>query len=227
MLRQIARTPRLYRAVANGYGYGPGSRKLGFPVRHFAVEENKPVTPEVVSEASKVEATQEKPPAAGNGASAEVAELQKKLSEKDDKITELNDKSLRVLAEMENVRAIARRDVANAKQYGIVGFAKNLLDVADNLSLALKSVPEESHSDALYTGVKATENELLKVFGQHGLTKYGKVGDEFDPQLHQAMYEAPTDKVAPGVILDVTKEGYSIGDRILRPAEVGVSKEAQ
>lgn len=215
MLRQIARTQRLYRAVSSGYGYGPGYRQLGFPVRHFAVEENKPVTPEVTP-----------PPKADN---AVEDELRRQLSVKDDKITELNDKSLRVLAEMENVRAIARRDVANSKQYGIVGFAKSLLDVADNLSLALKSVPEDKQTpdNALYTGVKATEVELLKVFGQHGLKKYGTVGDTFDPQLHQAMFEAPTDKVAPGIILDVTKEGYSIGERILRPAEVGVSKEAQ
>lgn len=217
MFRQIVQTPRLYRAVSNAYGYGPGYRQLGFPVRHFAAEENKP---EVT--------TPEAPKAQDAIPNVAMDELKKQLAEKDDKITELNDKSLRVLAEMENVRTIARRDVANAKQYGIVGFAKGLLDVADNLNLALKSVPEEKQQDdALYTGVKATENELLKVFGQHGLKKYGAIGDTFDPELHQAMYEAPTDKVAPGIILDVTKEGYSIGERILRPAEVGVSKEAQ
>lgn len=154
------------------------------------------------------------------------------LAEKDEKIAELNDRTLRVLAEMENVRTIARRDVDNAKKYGIMGFAKDLLSVADNLGLALKSVPEDKaaaadcdpHLSGLFVGVQATENELMKVFAQHGLSKYGAVGESFDPTIHQAMYEAPVENVDTGIILDVTKSGYTIGERVLRPAEVGVSK---
>ena len=152
--------------------------------------------------------------------------------EKESKIRELNDKTLRVLAEMENVRTIARRDVDNARKYGIFSFAKGLLHVADNLSLALRSVPEEKVSDkstdphlvGLYGGVKATEQELLKVFSQHGMVRYGEVGEQFDPLRHQALFEVPSATETPGIVVEITKQGYSIGDRILRPAEVGVSK---
>ncbi len=183
------------------------------------------------SKASQNNATP--PPPAENGEPAsKLEELTALLAEKEEKIVELNDRTLRVLAEMENVRTIARRDVDNARKYGIMGFAKGLLGVADNLGLALKSVNSEqidaedcdTHLKGLYTGVKATESELLKVFAQQGIAPFGAVDDKFDPEIHQAMYEAPIEGTEPGIILDVTKVGYTIGDRVLRPAEVGVSK---
>lgn len=162
----------------------------------------------------------------------EIEQLTKQLEEKDEKIADLNDRTLRVLAEMENVRMIARRDVDNAKKYGIVPFAKALLSVADNIGLALKAVPKEiiEAEDAdpqlkgLFVGVGATESELLKVFTQHGIDRFGAVGDKFDPNKYQAMFEVPSDSVEPGTVIDVTKLGYMIGDRVLRPAEAGVSK---
>lgn len=163
---------------------------------------------------------------------SKIEELTTLLAEKEEKIAEMNDRTLRVLAEMENVRTIARRDVENARKYGIMGFAKSLLGVADNLGLALKSVNADqieaedcgTHLKGLFTGVKATESELIKVFAQQGITPFGAANDKFDPELHQAMYEAPVEGTEPGIILDVTKIGYTIGDRVLRPAEVGVSK---
>jgi molecular chaperone GrpE len=153
------------------------------------------------------------------------------LAKKDAAIAELNDRALRALAEMENVRAIARRDVAQAREFGITAFARGLLVVADNLGLALHAVPEEHLEkdhilQALHTGVKATEAELLKVFRQNGVEQFGALGDAFDPNRHQALFEAPSDSTAPGMVVDVTKVGYAIGDRVLRPAEVGVSKAA-
>lgn len=146
-------------------------------------------------------------------------------------VTELRDRVLRELAEMENVRTIARRDVENAKRYSILPFATSLLSVADNLGLALKAVPKESLDDpnnvqlkGLYAGVGATEAELLKVFSQFGIARFGDIGDKFDPNRYQAMFEAPVDGHEPGTVIDVAKMGYAMGDRILRPAEVGVCK---
>lgn len=179
-------------------------------------------------------ATAEAP--ADEGAQAAVPltveqQLAKQLEETELELASLNDRALRVLAEMENVRMIARRDVDNAKRYAVMPFAKGLLSVADNLGLALKAVPQEALDSpdsqqlkGLYTGVGATEAELLKVFGQHGITRFGDVGDRFDPNMYQAVFEAPSLEHEPGTVIDVTKVGYTIGDRILRPAEVGVSK---
>ncbi|CDF38787.1 Heat Shock Protein GrpE [Chondrus crispus] len=157
--------------------------------------------------------------------------LANQLQEKEQELAALNDRTLRVLAEMENVRMIARRDVDNAKKYAVLPFAKGLLSVADNLGLALKAVPEDALHDphnhqlqGLYTGVAATEAELLKVFAQHGITRFGEVGDQFDPNKYQAVFEAPSPDHQPGTVMDITKLGYTIGDRILRPAEVGVAK---
>lgn len=174
------------------------------------------------------------PPTENTEPVSKLEELTTLLAEKEEKIVELNDRTLRVLAEMENVRTIARRDVDNARKYGIMGFAKGLLGVADNLGLALNSIkPEEvegddsdSHLKGLYMGVKATESELLKVFAQQGIIPFGAANDKFDPELHQAMYEAPVEGTEPGTVLDVTKVGYRIGDRVLRPAEVGVAKSS-
>lgn len=151
------------------------------------------------------------------------------LAEKDRAILELNDRVLRGLAEMENVRSIARRDVDNAREFGITSFAKGLLSVADNLGLALRAVPKERiEADdvlrGLHSGVEATERELQKVLSQNGVVKFGAVGDTFDPNRHQALFEAPDPSVEAGTVLDVTKTGYVIGERVLRPAEVGVSK---
>lgn len=161
-----------------------------------------------------------------------MGNLIKQLEEKEAQLADLNDRTLRVLAEMENVRMIARRDVENAKKYAVMPFAQALLSVADNLGLALKSVPEDAltsddaqpHLKGLYTGVGATESELLKVFAQHGINRFGTVGDKFDPNKYQAMFEVPSPDHEPGTVVDVTKQGYTIGDRILRPAEVGVSR---
>lgn len=214
--------PRLYRSA----------RPL-YPTRLFATESKQEgPTDSVPSPDSSV--TSEN----ANGGATQTAEplsveeqLAKQLEEKELEIASLNDRALRILAEMENVRMIARRDVDNAKRYSIMPFAKGLLSVADNLGLALKAVPQEAldHPDnqqlkGLFTGVGATEAELLKVFSQHGITRFGDVGDRFDPNRYQAVFEAPSPDHEPGTVIDVTKLGYAIGDRILRPAEVGVAK---
>lgn len=163
---------------------------------------------------------------------ADTVELQKQLQERDIQMAELSDRALRALAEMENVRMIARRDVDNARKYAIVPFAKSLLSVADNLGLALDSVNMDQDDDAntdpmlkgLFVGIKATESELLKVFSQHGISRYGALGDKFDPNKYQAMFEVPSEDHEPGTVINIQKLGYQMGERVLRPAEVGVSR---
>lgn len=150
------------------------------------------------------------------------------LAEKDAEIEVLKDRVLRALAEMENVRTIARRDVENARAFGISAFAKGLLDVADNLGFALAAVPEAARADGdvktLFEGVQGTERELAKVLKMNGIEKFGAKGDAFDPMKYQALFEVPTKDEEPGVVVEIAKTGYSMGERLLRPAEVGVSK---
>lgn len=182
-----------------------------------------------VSDAFAANKVQDAETVSESESSSQDAAIAAALGEKDAEIADLKDRSLRLLAEMENVRAIARRDVSAARDFGISGFARSLLAVADNLSLALQAVPKEKLDNdqvlaSLHQGVQATENELQKVFTQHGVKPFGDVGEVFDPNRHQALFEAPAESGTPGTVLNVTKVGYSIGERILRPAEVGVVK---
>jgi molecular chaperone GrpE len=151
-------------------------------------------------------------------------------------VNELNQVRLRQLAEMENVRMIARRDVDNAKAYGVQSFAKRLLDVADNLHAAVTSVPEDKRASApgnealsnLYIGVAATEREMLKTLAAVGVEQYGKVGEKFDPNRHEAMMQAPAPPgTEPNTVLVLLKTGFVMKDRVLRPAQVVVATKPQ
>jgi molecular chaperone GrpE len=145
---------------------------------------------------------------------------------------EFKDKLLRTLAEMENLRKRTDREIAEARVYGVTGFARDVLAVADNMHRALATIDEELHvaSDpklkALIEGVELTERELLKVLEKHGVKKFSPEGEKFDPNVHQAMYEVPTSELPPGHVAQVIQAGYMLGDRVLRPALVGVSKAA-
>ena len=145
---------------------------------------------------------------------------------------EFKDKHLRLLAEMENLRRRTEREVADARQYGIAGFARDVLAVADNMHRALATIDEELRGVAddkmksLIEGVELTERELLKALEKSGVKKFTPQGEKFDPNLHQAMYEVPNSDVPAGHVAQVIQSGYMIGERILRPALVGVSKPA-
>lgn len=145
---------------------------------------------------------------------------------------ESRDKMLRTLAEMENLRKRTQREVADARTYGIAGFARDILEIADNLQRALDAVPAEAKASAdvglkgLIEGVELTERSLHKTLEKHGVNKLDPVGEKFDPNLHQAMYEVPDSSVAPGTVVQVVQTGYTIGERVLRPALVAVSKNA-
>jgi molecular chaperone GrpE len=140
------------------------------------------------------------------------------------------DKMLRTLAEMENLRKRTAKEVADARAYGVTGFARDVLDIADNLQRALDAVPAEARATAdpglksLIEGVELTERSLHNTLEKYGVKRLDPSGSKFDPNFHQAMYEVPDASVPAGTVVQVVQAGYTIGERVLRPALVAVSK---
>ncbi len=144
-------------------------------------------------------------------------------------VAELKDRVLRTLAEMENLRRRTEREIADSRTYAVTGFARDLVGVSDNIRRALDAAQDagvvlEGPAKALVDGVELTERELLKVLEKNGVKKFDPQGQKFDPNLHQAMFEVPDARVPSGSVVQVIQPGYTIGDRVLRPALVGVSK---
>jgi molecular chaperone GrpE len=162
------------------------------------------------------------PPAEG----ADAERLAKAEAERD----EMKDRVLRTLADMENLRRRTEREVADARAYGATSFARDMLNVADNLRRALESVPAEARAGmegplkTLMEGVELTERDLLKTLERHGVRRLEPQGQKFDPNHHQAMFEVPDATVPNGTVVQVVQAGYVIGERVLRPALVGVAK---
>jgi len=140
------------------------------------------------------------------------------------------DRLLRSLAEMENLRKRTERQVADARDYGIAAFARDILAVADNMERALGALDAElrekadAATKALLDGVELTERELLKVLEKHGVKKFEPLDEKFDPNTHQAMYEVSDPSRPAGTVAQVIQPGYMIGERVLRPALVAVAK---
>jgi molecular chaperone GrpE len=145
-------------------------------------------------------------------------------------VAELRDKFLRAVAETENVRKRAERDIADERVYGITGFARDILAVADNLTRTLDAVAAEARSSAegplkaLLEGVELTDRELQKALAKNGIRRIDPHGEKFDPNFHQAVFEVPDANVPAGMVAQVIQPGYAVGNRVLRPAMVGVSK---
>jgi len=142
---------------------------------------------------------------------------------------ELKDRVLRTVAEMENLRRRTERQIAETRQYAIAAFARDMLTAGDNLARAIQAVPDEARrgSEAMTTlidGVEMTERELQNSLEKHGVKKLDPVGQKFDPNLHQAIFEVPTEEHPTGTVVQVMQPGYVIGERVLRPAMVGVAK---
>ena len=143
---------------------------------------------------------------------------------------DLKDKLLRLMADMENLRRRTEREVADARTYAVANFARDMLNVADNVRRAIESVPAEASRSAegafkgLIEGIDLTERDLLKTLERHGVKKLEPQGQKFDPNLHQAMFEVPNPDVPAGTVVQVVQSGYVIGERVLRPALVGVAK---
>ena len=143
---------------------------------------------------------------------------------------DLKDRLLRTLAEMENLRRRTEREVADSRVYAVTNFARDILAVADNMERAMKALDDEIREKAdagvkaLLDGVELTERELLKVMEKHGVKRLEPQGQKFDPNLHQAMFELPDPSVPAGTVVQVMQPGYTIGERVLRPALVGIAK---
>ncbi|WP_435417601.1 nucleotide exchange factor GrpE [Parerythrobacter aurantius] len=134
-------------------------------------------------------------------------------------------------ADTQNVRRRMEKDIQDARAYAATGFARDILSVADNLGRAIDSIPQELRDDekfkGLVAGIEATQREIDKVFGQHGVTRIAAMGLPLDPNQHQAMMEIPTTDAEPGTIVQEMQAGYMIKDRLLRPAMVGVAKKPE
>ncbi len=145
-------------------------------------------------------------------------------------VADAKDRMLRTLAEMENLRKRTAREVSDARTYGISGFARDVLDIADNLQRALDAVSAEARAaadpglKALIEGVELTERSLHNALEKHGVKRFDPAGEKFDPNVHQAMYEVPDSSIPVGTVAQVIQAGYMIGERVLRPALVGVAK---
>lgn len=143
---------------------------------------------------------------------------------------ELKERALRIAADMENLRRRTARDVQDARAYSVANFAREMLSVSDNLHRAIEALPAEARAagdaglTALIEGVEMTERAMQVALERHGVKKLEPEGQKFDPHFHQAMFEVPNPNVPANTVVQVVQPGYSIGERVLRPAMVGVAK---
>lgn len=140
----------------------------------------------------------------------------------------LKDQLLRSMADNENIRRRAQKDIEEMSKYAISSFSKDLLSIIDNLGLALENLKETSLSDhhevrSLREGIKITEKEMLNILEKHGISPLGSLGERFDHNIHQALFESESSEYDEGHVIQVIQRGYTIHDRLLRPALVGIS----
>lgn len=143
---------------------------------------------------------------------------------------DMRDKLLRTIAEMENLRKRTEREIGDTRSYAIAGFARDMLTATDSLSRALMVLPAEARDSAdptvksLIEGIEMTEREMQRLLAKHGVKPIEAEGQKFDPHKHQAMFEVPDPSRPEGTVVQVVQAGFAIGDRVLRPAMVGVAK---
>lgn len=160
--------------------------------------------------------------AAGDDGAARIAALESEVAE-------LKDRLLRAVADAENTRKRAERDRQDASKYAVTAFARDVLSVGDNMRRAIEALSEEDRAGApepvrnLIAGIEMTEREFLSVLERHGVRQINPLGEKFDPNLHQAMYEVADTSKPAGTVVEVAAAGFVIGERLLRPAMVGVS----
>lgn len=171
---------------------------------------------------------QDVPEAMNDDPEAAIIALQEALEQKESELGALKDQALRALAEAENTRRRAERDVQESAKYATTSFARDLVSVLENLQRATSSISDTLKAEQpavanLATGVEMTLNELLGAFEKHGIKRIDPMGQKFDHNLHQAVAQIAAPDVEEGTVVQVLQAGYTIHDRLLRPAMVGVA----
>ncbi|KAM8808113.1 grpE protein homolog 1, mitochondrial [Eudromia elegans] len=213
-----------------------GALRSRYPVLRLALRTSPRLLCVATPQKSTGQNVEEEQSPSASEQKAEPSAAEKLLAEEkaklEEKLREVNDKYKRALADAENVRQRSQKLVEEAKLYGIQSFCKDLLEVADILEKATESVPKEEikdenpHLKSLYEGLVMTEVQIQKVFKKHGLLRLDPVGAKFDPYEHEALFHAPVEGKEPGTVALVSKIGYKLHGRTLRPALVGVVKDA-
>ena len=158
--------------------------------------------------------------------------IEERIENQDKQIQELKDQLLRSLAEAENLRKRTIKEISDAKKYSHISFVRDLVSSVDNLQRALEVVPEDKSQLSepiknLIIGLEIVEKEIINTFDKHGLKIINPLGNKFDYNLHQAMFEVPTNEKEPGYVVEVSQKGYLLHDRLVRPAMVGISKKSE
>ena len=167
---------------------------------------------------------------AGNDSAAPATDGTDRVAALEAEIVRLKDHILRALAEADNTRKRAVKEREDATKFAVTGFARDMLEMADNFRRAIDSIPEELKTGSdpmianLMAGIEAMERNLLKTFEKHGIKKIEPIGVPFDPHFHEVMFEAPVPGKAPGTVIQLLEAGYVLNDRLLRPARVGVAR---
>ena len=154
----------------------------------------------------------------------------KRISELESQLAESKNQLARAVAETENVRKRAAKEREDASKYAISSFAKDMLSIADNFRRALESVPDDIRGqderiDNLLNGLEATERELEKTLARHNIAKLEPIGEIFDPNYHEVMYEVSAPDKQAGTVVQLMEPGYTLNERLLRPAKVGVARD--
>ncbi len=204
-----------------------GKEEKNMDVENAAAAQQQPEQDDMQEDSSPFTGEEESPmftedTFAGADSAARIAELEQAVAQE-------KERALRALAEAENTRRRALKDREDAGKYAISRFARDLLDVLDNFSRAMDSVPEDlkevdERINAVITGVESVQNDMLKIFTSHGIQKIEPLDERFDPNFHEVMFEAPGSGKPEGVVIQVIEPGYVISGRLLRPARVGVAK---
>lgn len=218
-------------------------RKITVPTSYQALRAMRPAVPmgrvNWAAIRSYSEAAKEEAPATGakeetplTGVEAELAELKTKFEKKDKEAAQYKDQLLRSVADFRNLQETTKREVSKAKDFALQKFAKDLLESVDNFDRALSVVDADKRSDSqnhkelvdLYEGIKMTQNVFEKTLERHGLKKIHPEGEKFDPNQHEATFEAPHATFEPGTVFYVQQTGFSYNERVIRAAKVGIVK---
>ncbi len=164
--------------------------------------------------------------------SIEDISIEETVENKNKEIQELKDQLLRSLAEGENLRKRTLKEIADAKKYSHISFVRDLVSSVDNLQRALEAVPNDKSQLSepiknLLIGLEIVEKEMINCFEKNNISQISPLGEKFDYNIHQAMFEVPTNEQEPGYVVEVSQKGYLLHDRLVRPAMVGISKKPE